>query len=130
MLGPRCDMRITLLGRSYMLRPTFEGIAETEQRACIGISGLAVRLSLGTAGLVDVASIIYGGMIGYYGKPPLTFEELGDAIIEHGFDKIMIQCGDFIVGASTGQPPKKEKKDEYIPKKKVKKEQKDFGMTA
>jgi hypothetical protein len=79
----RGEVEVTLQGRPYKLRITHEGLAETEDKAGIGICGMAIRLESKSHGFRDVAAMVYGGLRGA-GNFDFTFEQVRDQVLKEG----------------------------------------------
>jgi len=77
------EIDITLGGKKYVLRPTFEGLVELEEKAGAGLSQILYRFSNKDWSMKHVAAAIYGGLF-HYGEKAPSFEEVGKAIVADG----------------------------------------------
>lgn len=121
------ELEVEILGERYTLKPTFEGLIEMESRSGLTIAALLSRFTFQSAGMKDVAGVIYGGMLGANdGKPSLSFQEVGEMITRHGFNKLLVPCAKFVGAAYSGKSideidaniaDKEEKKKERVRKK-------------
>ena len=114
------ELEVEIGEKKYKLKANFRGLRETENRAFTGISGLLQKFATGSYGVNDVASIVYGGIIGSIGpkeKPPITFEDLANNIIDHGVENLVDDCNNLIIYAYTGKMPDELEREK--PKKKA-----------
>lgn len=72
---------MTLEGKEYRLRPTFQSIMDIEERLG-GILGLAVKAAEGNFGLKEMTVIIWATMEGQ-----MTFDEVGKRLLSGGLVK-------------------------------------------
>jgi len=102
------ELEIEILDQKFTLRPTFEGLIEAETRSGSSIAQLANKIMLSIAGIRDYTAIIYGGVYGYNDNkvPSITFNELGNMIMKHGFPNLAHACGQFMGAAISGNPIK------------------------
>lgn len=100
------EVEINLGNESYILKPTFEGIVEMESRAGITIAGLVNRYAALALGITDITAIVYGGLVGAEDArlKKMTFNELGQKIMNHGMTKLLKPCGQIIAAAYSGKP--------------------------
>ena len=100
------ELEVKIGERTFVLRPTFEGLAETETRASCSLAGLVNKIVKGEQGIRDVVAIVYGGIIGAAEKnaPVPSFDELGQLILGHGYVKLSGACGKFVGAAYSGRP--------------------------
>lgn len=94
----RAETEISLAGKKYKLRPTFEALCEIEDKAGVGIPGLVLQFRDKKVGYKQISAIIFGGLFGA-GNSSLSFEEIGKLVMDEGINKFVLPCGLFIVGA-------------------------------
>lgn len=95
------EIEIKLGGKTYTLKPSFQSIAEIEDRSGLGIAALASKISKGNIGLKDAAALIYGGLIGS-GETSLRFEEVGEMIRREGPIKFFGIASEFLASCLKG----------------------------
>lgn len=100
----RGEEALKLLGKEYILRPTFEALCEIEDKLDISIPNLIGRFEAGNIRIRDLAVIIWAGVHGYVGdgfsegQEP-TIPQIGNALREHGLAEAMAQ------GVNEGRNP-------------------------
>lgn len=102
------EVEVDICDRKFILKGNFRGLREMENRACTGMSGLLYRFGNRCYGINDITSIVYGGIIGKIRPketPLITFEELGELIIKHGYENLVEVCTNLISFAHTGIMP-------------------------
>ena len=104
----RGEMIVEVDGKEYQLVPTFEALAEIEARSGMGIIRLAHQMWENNARVVDLAAIIYGGVLGHLEPKtiedmPWTFRSLQELVVKQGVFKLVPECLEFITEAVSGQ---------------------------
>jgi hypothetical protein len=106
------EMKIKILNKEFLLRPTFRAQAEIEDRMDgLGIPAIAGKLVKATGGIKLVTAVIFGGIIGGLNQdemPPVSFEDLGEMVRRHGFVKLIREVIPFVAACMSGEEPKKE----------------------
>ncbi|WP_321397390.1 gene transfer agent family protein [Emcibacter sp.] len=90
------DVRLTLAGQEYVLRPTFQAIMEVEERLG-GLLALTTKAADGEIGLREVAVILWATM---QDRP--DFEQVGKMIMEEGLVKSISAVRDILAICLTG----------------------------
>lgn len=97
------ELEIKIGDEKFTLRPTFEGLLEMEARSGSSVAQLSKKIMLGITGIQDATAIAFGGIYGHAdGKPNITFNELGNKIMKHGYPHLLGGLGQFIGAALTG----------------------------
>jgi hypothetical protein len=104
----RGEIEITLGGEKRTLTPSFEAMAEIENRSGFGMLGLAQKAVKGNLGALDIASIIYGGLIGAGDK--LSFEKVKELVFKEGIFKLAPSASNFLVSCLKGEDEEPQKK--------------------
>lgn len=78
----RGETEIEIGGVKYLLRPTFEGLLEMEDKAGCGIMEMVDQISRGRISSKVVIAILYGGIIG--GGSKIEYSELGELCVQDG----------------------------------------------
>lgn len=107
------DIDIELGGKKYLLRPTFEGLLEIEDKAGVGLSQILHRFINKDWSMKHVAAVIYGGLL-HYGEKAPSFEEVGKKIVADGVKSFLTPS---VILLSKSISPDKEEEDEPSPKK-------------
>lgn len=99
------ELEVLILGDKYVLRPSFEGLWDMEERAG-SLSSMVNKFLRGDAGLREITAIVYGGVIGSSEnhKPSMTFEQMGKRVMLNGIGKLIQPCARFIGAAHAGVP--------------------------
>lgn len=82
----RGETEVEIGGVKYLLRASFEGLLEMEDKAGCGIMEMVDSVSRGRITSKQAIAIIYGGIIG--GGVKIDFNELGEACVQEG----MLSC--------------------------------------
>jgi len=101
------EINLTIGEREFTLRPSFSGLAEIESRADCGILSIAKDISEGKMKLRHIVAIVYGGILGALPrgeKPDVSFDELGELIVSHGYAAITTPVVMFFAQAIKGDP--------------------------
>lgn len=94
----RGEVEVTLDGKSWTLRPTFEALCEIEDSTGVGIAVMLRRFGEGSFGVRDVAAILAAG-IAATGKPAPGIERIGEIVVEQGIASFVAPIGVFLAGA-------------------------------
>jgi len=105
----RGEVEVTLKGKKYVLRPTFEAIAEAESRIGLGMTGIALKFARQEHGMREVAAMIYAGLLGA-GNTAFSYEEVGGLVQKAGFSKFVQPACDFAREAMRGDVEEEEEK--------------------
>jgi hypothetical protein len=97
----RGEVAITLAGKPYVLRPTFQAQCEIEDLTGRGMMALLDRFVRRQFGARDVAAVLYAGMKAG-GESGATFEKVGEMAVEDGLVNFTTAVGDFLTNAITG----------------------------
>jgi hypothetical protein len=85
----RGEVTITLMGKTYVLRPTFEAMCEIEDRLDTAMPDLLIRFQNGDVRYKHIATIIWAGMWAYDKDSAPSYEEVGEMIRSHGLTKVL-----------------------------------------
>lgn len=94
MNAERGEIEITLGGKQYVLRPTFEAFCEIEAELGDKLLPLVRRFYTGSVGLRDVATVIYHGMKAAGSK--VTLNEVGEMLVDDGINDFLGPVGMFL----------------------------------
>jgi hypothetical protein len=97
----RGEVAVSLGGKDYCLRPTFQALAEIEHRAGMGLVALAKRFLEREFGLNDVIAVLEPAIEAGGQTPP---KELGKLAAEQGIMRLGLPIAQFLVQALTGKP--------------------------
>jgi hypothetical protein len=92
----RGEMEIEIGEVKYLLRPSFAGLLEIEDKAGCGLMSLVQFIGSGKLTTRQTVSIIFGGIVGGGGK--VEFEALGEECIQHGMLEISTKAAMFLAG--------------------------------
>ena len=95
----RGDVAVTIGGQEYVLRPTYQALAEIEARTGVGLVALAGKFMNRDFGVVEAVAIISAGIAGSGEKPP---KDLGDQIIGQGVLQLAGPILAFLTNGLTG----------------------------
>ena len=102
------ELEIMLDGQSFVLKPTFEAIVMMEEKSNRTISQLWNTFMSMQCGIKDVTAVIYSGMYGKNGNKtsglPLTFEQVGEKIMNMGVLTMQQPCLLIIGSIYSGKP--------------------------
>ncbi len=102
----RGEVDITLLGKTWTLRPTFGALAEIEDATGMGLAAIVQRFASGAFGIADVAIVLREGMRAVRDDVP-DLETIKPAIVEEGFGTYALAAGEFLGNAVLGDNPVK-----------------------
>lgn len=95
MTGERADgtaaapaIDVTLAGRTYGLRPAFGALMRIEKALGAGLGALVARYLRREYGLTDTTRIVYEGIVAEDGNRAPTYEEVAEAIVREGIDRV------------------------------------------
>jgi hypothetical protein len=93
------ERKITLAGKSYVMRPCFEAYAMMEDLAGAGIIEMFQRFSSGKARAKDTAAVVYACIV--HGTPgfELTFAQVGNLIHAEGMFDVSRQAFPCVMAA-------------------------------
>ena len=94
----RGEITLTLGGRDWVLRPTFQALCEIESELGDGLIALVRRLAQGSVGVRDVAVIVHAGIKAVEKKPP-SYDKVGQMVIEAGIVGLLGPLGEFLGAA-------------------------------
>lgn len=98
--------------REFTLKPSFNGLAEIENRADCGILEIANHISKGSVRLKYLVAIVYGGIVGALPKgqkPEITIEDLGDLMVQNNYISLVPDIVKWFGAAIVGDPEAKKK---------------------
>ena len=96
----RGEVEIELGGRRFVMRPSFQAIAEMEKQTGRGLIELLQSLSDGGLKVSELAAIITAGLKA--AGEPARYDKVGALLLEGGLEGIVPPVGEFLVGALTG----------------------------
>jgi hypothetical protein len=96
----RGEVEIELGGRRFVMRPTFQAIAEMEKQTGRGVIELLQSLSDGGLKVSELAAIITAGLKA--AGEPARYDKVGALLLEGGLEGIVPPVGEFLIGALTG----------------------------
>jgi len=99
-LDPPID--VTLGGRTYSLRPSFDALVRIEQMLGFGLGGLMQRYLQRHAGVTDNARIIYEGIRATEGNGAPDYETVGQAVVAEGFEATAPAALELLTAAFNG----------------------------
>jgi len=97
----RNEMEIDLCGEKLLIRASFKGLCEIEQRANIGLFGIMAKLYKNDASIKTIAAVIYGGLVGA-DNLKMSFDQVAEKCLKHGLIKLLKPCGEFVALAMAG----------------------------
>jgi hypothetical protein len=104
------EVEVIIGGEAFTLRPSFRGLVEIEDKAGRGLLEIAKDISEGRANLKDIVAIIYGGVYGALDagqKMPVTYDDLGERILKHGYPQLVTPAILFFGNGLKGRQEKK-----------------------
>jgi hypothetical protein len=104
----RGEVEITLKAdggeKTFVLRPTFQALAEIEGRAGTGVVALARKAAAGELGIGEAAAIVAAGLRA--AGEPAGHDKVGEMVFRTGLIEVLPAVGAFLVaGLSGGAPP-------------------------
>jgi len=105
MTSPTDLNEIELCGKKYRCKASFAALVMIEQKAGSSILKIFERYSQHDVRAIDVAAILYGCMRGADDNLPLSFEDVGEIVYEHGVGALQLPAFMLVKDAFTG--PKK-----------------------
>lgn len=96
----RGEVEIVLAGQSYLMRPSFGGLAEIEDKSGLDLLALAIKLGNNKTAIKDLVAVIYGGMKG--AGSALSYEEVGELVVDEGVTKVAKPVAQFLSMALSG----------------------------
>lgn len=113
----RGEVNVELNGARYTMRPSFEALAEIEDRTGVGLLGLMLRIR--DHRTTDIVTVIYAGVaIGHGTK--IKENDVRNAVVEKGVHHYIEPVTDFAMQALYGD----EQPDLEEPEKKTSEDQK------
>jgi len=94
----RGEITLSLGGRDWVLRPTFQALCEIESELGEGLIALVRRLAQGSVGVRDVAVIVQAGIKAVEKKPP-SYDKVGEMVIDAGIVGLLGSLGEFLGAA-------------------------------
>lgn len=83
----RGEVKVTLRGKEYVLRPDFQAIAEIEDQLEAGLPYVFIKAQKGKIGFKEYAAIIYGCILSSGSSDFKSMGEVGEAIRKEGLIK-------------------------------------------
>lgn len=102
----RDESTLTMCGQRFVLRPTFQALAEMEGATGVDLVSLAMRLQSGMIGVGMIHAIISAGIKGAGNEVPA---DLGNLILRAGITKVLPQLVQWISGVFAGESGEEEK---------------------
>lgn len=103
----RNEVKITLAGEERTMRASFHAIRGIEAALSKSIIAIISQSGNGDLSMTDAVTIIHHGLRGYDDKR-LTFDQVGDAVMEAGFSTASLAAIQFLsvalTGVSVGKP--------------------------
>jgi hypothetical protein len=90
----RDELELMVGETKYVLRPSFEGLLEIEDKAGMGLLEIMGNMSTGKVSAKLIVAIIYGGIVGSGTK--VDFNELGNKCLDHGFVQLSGPAAKFL----------------------------------
>lgn len=109
----RGELEVKIVGKLVKLVPSWEGIAEVEDKAGVGVIGLAFRFQNNDIGFKNMCALIWGGMVGSGERPFENYRELCEAVRKTGLVKFVKPVSQFLSECVAGDV-----EDEESPKPK------------
>ncbi len=97
----RNEVTITLAGEERTMRATFAAMRGIEQALGQSVISLMSKIGNRDMGIGDTATIIFWGLKGF-GDTRLTFEQIGDAVMEAGLIPLALPVMEFIGKSMNG----------------------------
>ncbi|CUW85716.1 GTA-gp10 family protein [Rhizobium pusense] len=103
----RNEIEITLAGEKRIMRASFSAILAIEKALGKSMTAIINQVAAGDISITDSALIIYHGLVGNK-DTRLSFEQVGDAILEAGMGAVSIPVVEFVSrslnGVTVGKP--------------------------
>lgn len=96
----RGEVEIELLGRKYLMRPTWQALAEIERETGKELFTLARQFLENEFGFRDVTAVITAGLKAV--GEPATFEKVADLVFRTGFQNCCGPAASLLIGALRG----------------------------
>ena len=96
----RGEVEIELDGKRFVMRPTFQAIAEIEQQTGTGLIALLHRMTDGGLRVSDLAVIIAAGLKA--AGEPASRDKVGSLLLQDGLEKTLEPASHFLMNAVTG----------------------------
>jgi len=90
----RGETEIEIGGVKYLLRPTFEGLLEMEDKAGCGLMDLVNSVSKSKISTRHAIAILFGGVLG--GGLKIQYQEFGEKCVEHGMLDVAMKAASFL----------------------------------
>ena len=103
---------LTLDGKTWSLRPTFDALVRIEQSLGVGIVPLLYRYQSQQYGITDVTRILYEGIRAAHGNETPQFADLGEAVLRAGLPDCSTVAMDLLTDALNGLHADPEDRDE------------------
>lgn len=88
------EIEIDFDGKKLVLRPTFEGLLEMEDKAGLSISAILQKFVKSDWSFRMISAVIYGGLFHYVdprsGERTYPYDQVGSIIISTGMKKFML----------------------------------------
>lgn len=98
----RGEVVVVLAGREYVMRPTFEALAQIEGRLGVGIVSLLRSISAGQFGVRDFAAVIHAGIDAGPDRGP-SYAEVGRLAAAEGLMGLLPFVTEFLMAPVEGQ---------------------------
>ncbi len=101
------EVTIELAGQTRTMRASFSAIVQIERVLGKSMTAIIDKVAASDLAITEAAHIIYHGLRGYDDKR-LSFEQVGEAIMERGLGEVSMAVVEFVSrslnGVSVGKP--------------------------
>jgi len=102
----RGEVDVVFAGKTRTLRPTFQALAEIEDKTDTGIVGVARRFADNSFGVRDVAAILWAGMRagadGHADAAPPDYETVCALVVDQGLAHFAPTAAEFLTRGLAG----------------------------
>jgi hypothetical protein len=100
------EVEIELGGKTYTIKPSFRALVEIEEKSGQACLTIAEGISKGLIPVKTLVAILYGGLVGA-GVKDLTFDQVGEFVIEGGMNRYVQPAATFLARGLMANPEKK-----------------------
>ncbi len=101
----RGEVEVKLGGKTWTMRPTFQGLREVEHKTGLGVMELARRFGEGKASLDHVAQVLAIGVRAANDDAP-DYEQIGEMLVRQGMNDVLVPIIVFLASAFVGDRAK------------------------
>ena len=99
----RGEVEVILAGKTHTLRPTFQALAEIENKTGMGLLDLGRNFAAGRFGGQDLTAVIWAGLRGHVGVANAPdYATVGDLVVDEGFTRLAAPVGAFLAALLGG----------------------------